>query len=310
MTQISPKLFSRDIQSELHPENTFYTKGFKDIAAGDKSSVEVPQAGITDSAATGEPDLPIAITRREDSTKEYSLLQVYAPPQLVTREEEIVLNYNKQKDLASAMADIINTKCADISAHAYAPTGADNILLSTGTARPGTLVGGTGTRKGLAKSDLISARNLAMRMNVRDLQNWLLVVTPDQYFDLLKITDFVDYEKTGVESKLIKGIIRRVLGFDIMVRWNDELGSIGAHYAPGAKTLKDNGTVATTDSAAALLFHPRYVRYAEAHAKTIINREPAGYLGATIIESLVRFGAAKSRNDEKGVIAIVESSTS
>lgn len=310
MAQISPKLFSKDLAAEIFPMNVFYTKGFKDTAAGDVDSVDIPIAGAIGEAGSGTPTLPLAITERTDTVKNYPLIQIWSSPILVKREEDIVLNYNKQQDVARAMGEAIATKAADYTANAWAPTGAGvNILGTTGSARAVTLSGATGNRKAIAKADFLSVRKAFQKQNIADLGSIICVLTPDQYDDVLNIADFVDYEKTGVVSKLEQGIIGRILGFDIMVRWNETLGSIGLHYATDGVTKKANGTVAATDCPAALFFHPNFVRYAEAFPETIINRKAPGYLGGTILEAVVRYGAALSRGDKRGVVALVETTT-
>lgn len=308
MAQISPKLFSRDLATQIFPSNVFYTKGFKDTAAGNVDSVDIPLAGNIGSAKIGHPSLPVAIVEREDDVKNYPLTQIYAEPVLIKREEDIVLNYNKQLDIARAMGEAISTQAADYAAQAWGATATGYLLETTGTGRATTLVGATGNRKAIAKADLIKVRNAILKMNIQQT-GWIGVITPDQHNDLLGIADFVDYEKTGVESKLKEGIIGRLLGIDFMVRWNDTFGSIGLHYTSSGVKKALNAAIEATDSPAAMFFHPNYVRYAEAFPETIINRKPAGYLGGTIIEAVVRFGATQSRGDGRGVISLVEKVT-
>lgn len=305
MAQISPKLFSKDLATEIFPSNVFYTKGQKDTAAGNVDSVDIPLAGAIGEAKIGRPALPVAITQREDSVKNYPLVQVYAEPKLIEREEDIVLNYNKQLDISRAMGQAISTKVADYAAQAWGASETGYVLSTSGTSRTATITGGTGNRKGIAKADLIKVRNAIMKMNIEQT-GWLAVITPEMHNDLLAIADFVDFEKTGVQSKLAEGIIGRLLGIDFIVRWNGASGSAGLIYnVDGAKKALD-AEPATNDRAAAMFFHPNYVRYAEAFPETIINRKPAGYLGGTIIEAVVRFGATQSRGDGRGVLSLVE----
>jgi hypothetical protein len=115
----------------------------------------------------------------------------------------------------------------------------------------------------------------------------------------------VDYDKTGNESRLKEGFIGKLLGFEIMERWNETLGSVGVHYS-ATNVKKDNGDVAVTDSPAAIFWNSSYTRHGEGNAHTSINRDKAEYLGGTVMSSTVRFGATISRPDEKGVIALVE----
>lgn len=306
MAQISPKVYGKDLQKEIFPDNAFYTKGMKDEAASNATAVQIPIAGNIGKAKTGNPQLPVAIGEREDDVKEYPLIQVYAEPVLVQREEDIVLSYNKQQDIVRVQGEAMSTAMADMTAYKWGADNTNFIIGTTGAARATTLVGATGTRKAITKDDLIKVRQLFMRQNIRDINGIIALLTPDQYADILKIADFTDYEKTGVTSKLIEGIVGRVCGFDIMVRWNADLGSIGLSYNKAATAKVDNDAITADCNASAMFFHPAYVRYAEAFPEVIINRKPAGYLGATIIESVVRYGATQNRKDGRGVVSLVE----
>ena len=126
------------------------------------------------------------------------------------------------------------------------------------------------------------------------------------------IDDFIDYDKTGIKNKLARGIVGKLMNIEFITRWNDEFGSVGLHYNQSA-TKKDNrktdGTlnIAADDGAGALFFTPWGARYSDAPVDTAINRKPAGYKGATIVESFSRFGATISRqHDEMGVVALFE----
>lgn len=306
MAQISPKHFSKDLAVQIFPENVFYTKGLKDTAAGNVDSVDIPIAGSLGEAGVGHPALPVAIGERTDDVKNYPLTQIYASPILIKREEDIVLNYNKQQDVARAMGQSIATKAADYAINAWGATASAFIIPTSGSARATGLVGATGNRKAITKADLIKVRSAILKMNIAQT-GWIGVITPEQHNDLLGIADFVDYEKTGRDSKLTEGFVGRLLGIDLMVRWNDTTGSTGLHYtAAGAAKKAFGAAVEATDCPAAIFFHPDYVRYAEAFPETIINRKPAGYLGGTIIEAVVRFGATQNRGDGKGVVSLVE----
>jgi len=304
MAQISPKLFSTDLAKQLFPDNVFYTKAFKDAAAGNVDSVDIPVAGNIGGAKIGNPSLPVAIGERTDDVFNYPLVQIYSEPVLVKREEEIVLNYSKQLDVARSMGGAMSTKAADYAAQAWGST--TNIITSTGANRATSLVGATGNRKRFTKADIMKVRQAFMKMNLPSINGIIGVVTPDQYDDLLQVPEFVDFEKTGLMTKLQEGVLGRILGIDIMVRWNDGIGSLGLTYDKDLNKKALGATVATDDLAAALFFHPDHVRYAEAFPETIINRKAPGYLGGTIIEAVVRFGATQSRKDGKGCVSLVE----
>jgi len=310
MAEISKIKFSSDLQKALFPDNSFYKNSMKEdgIEVG-VSSVEIPIAGNIAAASEGEPtSLPLQVSLKEDTKKTYDVKLLYAGPVLITRESEIVTSYPKFQETVNQFAGVINTKAADYAANAWGPTLLANMVLSTGANRAVSLVGATGNRKKFTKADIISVKMKLSKMNLILPGSLFGLVTPDQYQDLLEIAEFVDYDKTGNQSRLAEGYVGKILGFEIAMRWNDVLGSIGLHYSNAASPpiKKANGVVAATDRPAGLFWHSAYVRHAEGNAHTSINRDKAEYLGGSIMSSMVRFGATSSRLDEKGVVALIE----
>jgi hypothetical protein len=309
MAQISPIKFSNELQKQLFPDNSFYKKSRTETGIGaDEETVEIPIAGDVGSALSGNPTLPVAITARTDTKKSYSVEQLYTQPYLVTREESIVLNYDKITDLARSLALSIETRAGNIAATEWGATLSSNIVRSTGsTARASAVTGTTGNRKRIIEVDMQNVRSKFNKMNLPMGRNaiWGLL-TPEMVEDLLLIDKFVDADKTGELSKLKNGEIGYILGMNLMMR-NNQINSTGVMYNVDATVKRTvDEALAATDNAAAIFWHMDMVRHAEGHAETIINRKPAGYLGATVIESVVRFGATFNRVDQKGIVALVE----
>ena len=309
MAEISPIKFSKELNKVLFPENAFYKKSGTDEAK--YKTIEIPEAGTTGTASVGDyPSLPLTIQKRTDSVKSYTTDEVYLTnPILIEREDDILLNYSKMKDVVNAAGQILNTKVADIAATAFAPTSTTlgNVFASTGTAtRTTSLVGTTGTRKQIVIADLLNVRNYFNKTNLIEGDQVYGLLTPDQVNDLFEIDKLVDFDKTGELTKLRNGEIGRILGMNLMMRWNDTLGSNGVFYSNAGAKKALGAAVVATDRAAAIFWKASAVRHAEGFAKTVINRDAPGYKGGTIIEAMVRFGATIKRTDEKGVAAIYE----
>ena len=311
MTQISIKKFSSELQKQLFPDNEFYKKSRTETGiAASVESVDIPVAGNVGAAKSGEPEtLPLQIKAREDSVKNYIVEQIYTDPYIVTNEESIVLNYNKLTDIASSLAMSVNTRAADIAAVNWGATLATNIAQTTGTGRATNVTGTTGNRKAIIKNDMLNVRRVFNRMQLPNRGRGSIygLLTPDMVDDLMKIPEFVDADKTGELSKLLAGEIGFIAGINLMMRTSDN-GSAGVMYSEAATPVKRtiDEALAATDNAAAIFWHTSMVRHAEGHAKSIINRNVAGYNGATIIENVVRFGATFDRPDQKGIFTLVE----
>lgn len=310
MAQINPIKYSKELQKQIFPDNSFYKRSVGETGVADNvTSVERPVQGSIGKAKKGVPKtLPLQVKNALDSSDSYGVDLVYADPLVVNNPTDFALNYNKRATKQAQQAAVIETKCADIAAVGWAPTVAGQIIKSTGDARASNVVGVTGNRKAVTKADMLQVKNLLMRMNVDGMGGKMcMLATADAYTDLLAIPEFVDYEKTGNNTKLAEGIIGRLLGIDIYYRSTEE-GHIGLLYTNAATPVKKSteDSVAATDRPANLFWNDKMVGRAEGKLKAIVNENAPGYMGGTILEAQVRFGASHGRKDQKGVIALVE----
>ena len=247
----------------------------------------------------------MSVETSTDSTKKYNTTLIYCAPLLIDSQSELLVNYNKRQTKQEQQAAEINTKVAAYTMEHWCPKLEANILKTTGSARPSNVMGFTSQRKALTKEDLLKVLNLMMRMGVSGMGgNWYGMVTADMYTDLLAIPEFVDYYKTGNESRLKEGVIGRILGIDIFQRSTEE-GHNGVLYN-GKTPLRGDADVKDSLLSGALFWNDKMVCRAEGRLRTIINAEAPGYLGGTIIESFTRYGADIIRDDQKGVIALLE----
>ena len=153
---------------------------------------------------------------------------------------------------------------------------------------------------------------------------WHILPTVEQWEDVMLIPDFVDFEKTGNETMLKKGIIGTWLGFQWHEpRQNDDLEAnvIYDTTTPSAPTKVDYAgavdgdgrtiyaVTPTTNSVSALLvWNDKMVRRSEGMNNVYFRKDDPEYQ-ADILSANVRFGASFSRTDNKGVIALVETRT-
>lgn len=315
MAQISPIKFSNELQKQLFPDNEFYKKSRTETGIGPNvETVEIPVAGNVSTAKSGDPEtLPLQVKTREDSKKSYTVEQLYTDPYLVRNEESIVLNYNKLQDVAMSLSLSINTRAGDVAATNWgADPAVGNVYQTTGTGRASTVTGTTGNRKAITKNDMLYVKKAFNKMNLPNLGRGSLwgLLTPEMVDDLLKIAEFVDYDKTGEFSKLINGEIGFIAGFNLMMR-NNDTGHSGIMYSENATlaSIVKRGVdeaIQATDNAAAIFWHASMVRHAEGNAATFIDRGKPEYLGGTLISSVVRFGATFDRPDQKGIFTLIE----
>jgi hypothetical protein len=300
--------YSQQLQEQLFPKSDFYKNSLSETGiAADADTFEIPNLSDIDDAQEGKPTiLPLKVVVSEDTKVTGTMKQLYCSPILITDENEITLNYDKRSAKQKQQAATLSSKAGTYAAYQWLPASASsNIVVSTGAARATNVTGFTGNRKALTKADLLKVKAILMKANALEIPGELYaLLTPDGYSDLLGIAEFVDYDKTGVASKLEAGILGKILGFNVMVRSAFGKGHIGAWYTAANGKVRAIDTAAT-DRPANLFWHSGLVCHAEGLAKTYINPDLAEYMG-TLISASVRFGAEICRADGIGTAAIVE----
>lgn len=308
MAEIRTTLYSRELQKQIFPDNSFYKKSVAETGVADTTeTVEKPVQNKINKAKEGKPNaLPLSVEVSTDTKKTYNTTLIYCAPLLIDSQSELLTNYSKRQTKQEQQAGEINNKVAAYAAYHWSPTASANILKTTGTARPSNIQGLSTNRKAVDKDDLLKLHNLMMRMNLSGVGGkWYGMVTPDQYSDLLKIPEFVDYYKTGFTNKLEKGIVGIILGVEIFVRTTEE-GHAGILYKANGTPISSDSEMADTLLTGGLFWNDKMVCRAEGAMRTVVNENAPGYLGGTIIECFTRFGADIVRDDQKGVIALLE----
>lgn len=308
MAEIRTTLYSKELQKQIFPDNSFYKKSVAETGVADTTeTVEKPVQNKIGKAKEGKPNqLPLSIETSTDTKKTYNTTLIYCQPLLIDSQSELMVNYSKRQTKQEQQAGELNNKIAAYAAYHWSPTAKDNILKTTGEARQSNVQGITSNRKSLLKDDLLRLHNLMMRMNVSGVGGkWYGMVTPDQYSDLLKVPEFVDFYKTGFTNKLEKGIVGIILGIEIFVRTTEE-GHAGILYKADGTPLQSDAEVKDTLLTGGLFWNDKMVCRAEGALRTVVNENAPGYMGGTIIECFTRFGADIVRDDQKGVITLLE----
>lgn len=309
MAEIRPTLYSRELQKQIFPKNEFYKKSVAETGVADTTeTVEKPVQTKISKAKEGAPkSLPLSVEVSTDTKKTYQTTLIYCSPLLIDSQSELMVNYNKRATKQAQQAGEINVKVANYAAFHWAPTKSDNLVKTTGSGRASNVVGLTGNRKALTKDDILGIYNMMLRMNVSGLGGkWYGLLTADAYTDLLKVPEFVDFQKTGNTTKLEQGIIGTLMGIEFLTRSTDE-GHAGLLYKADGKTpISADATIDNAFLPANLFWNDKMVCRAEGTLRTVVNENAPGYLGGTILEAFTRFGADIVRDDQKGVIALLE----
>lgn len=317
MAEVIKTKFLREFQRNLFPDNSFWRRGRSDSGADAFSTIEIPQAmaQVTSTFGTiqgGQANLATANSLsplvRLNTKLSYTINTFGTNPVALQLSDLGSLSYNKRQELFTEHREVIATNIANFCAIAWAQD--DNtelIVQTTGTPRENIVIGGfKGQVRGISKEDIITVKRLFHRMNITTIAGRLhALITPEHWSDLLKIPDFVDYEKTGNESKLVEGIVGRLLGIEFMIpRHNAALNANVVYTANNTKVAFGAG-IPDSGRSAAIFFHSGLVRYAAGRGMLYERGNDPEYK-ADIMSADARFGATKTRNDAVGVVSLVE----
>lgn len=313
MSEVIKRVFSSEIQKHLFPNNEFYKDSKVDAGVAiDKKTVELPQAAGKTTGGKNPATLPLTIEEAaENDKKTYDVDLYYTKPIFVTDEKQAIVSYDKRKELLEEHYDFLNTMYAHDTAQKWAATNAANVIRTTGELAPSLLTGATGDRKMPTREDWVNADRIMTNMGVPEA-NRKALVSGNMYSFLLNagFKDFIGSDK--LSSDLIaEGVVAMFLGFKIFKRSAGLVYTAGATQArvtpmfdaDGAKVFGDN--IQATDNEGILFWHPNFVRRAEGTVKVYHKIDAPEYLGS-VFNAAFRGGATKSRNDEKGIVALVQ----
>lgn len=303
------RIFTPEIQNQLFPNNDFLSRARNDDAYVNGNTVELAHSGTIPGVTVDRAMLPATVAKRTDVATNYSLEELTTDPTLLGYSEELIINYAKRASILKQHTDSINKTAGDRALYRWA-AGASGarVIKSTGvtdggTAQTRTATGPsqTGTRNQFGKADLVKIRQMFFADNILGngaVTGLVAVLTAQQYGDLIGLPNVAEAQKYGTAT-FPSGVVDRVLGFDIYVRSSVLVyDNSDALKAPGA-------AAAAADQDAAIFYHQDYVRRAVGAIQPFVRLNDPLYYG-DIMDMLVRFGASPVRNDNKGVVIMME----
>ncbi len=296
--------FSSDLQKNLFPDNAFFNRSRNDFENIKGTDVVVPQAGSTPGFEIDRTSLPATVTRRTDSAIKYPIKEFTTNPVLIQDTEAAIVSYDKRMDLYQDNIDLLRTGIADNYLLNWAPSVASQIIRTTGDPRLATAPGAAGQRKKVNQDDFARAAEI---MNSQDVpeEGRCVLMPASMYGDLMGIDNFTLMQLIG-RANLKDGKIDSMFGFDIYMRSRALVYNNAA--TPVVKAYGAAGLA--TDNHAALFWHERFVRRANTEIKSMIDAGSDGngnpvFFG-TVLSAMLRSGGAISREDQRGVVALVQ----
>lgn len=297
---VQVEIWVRYIINKFWKQNAFLKHAFNDdqYVVGGKI-VHIPQPGTNPTVVKNRNTFPAAAVQRADTDITFPLDVYTTDPTHIIDADKVELSYDKMDSVLGDHTNSLNQLVADdILIKWLTGIAAGNIIRTSGANANVTATGQTGQRKVFVHGDL---RKAALAMNLQDLpdtERYTLLEAnmADQLFESLSNTQYRDFSSYADAAT---GVIGKLYGFNIMTR-----SSIA--MATSADAINPLGAaVAATDNVVSLCWHKNSVTRAMGEVKVFDNPNRAEYYG-DILSALLRAGARRRREDNKGVIAIVQ----
>lgn len=300
---ILTEVWARDIKEKLFPDDSFVMQSFSDDMWVNNKTVHRPQAGALPGVVINRSTYPGTLVRRPDADNSYNMDEVTTDPTHIPDIEEVEVSYAKRQSVLKGHIDALNLNIANQIAYRWLPSGASNILRTTGGNTAANTPGATGLRKKLTLADLFAAKTLFDDMEVPTEGRHILI--PASMFNILTSDEkqiLMSSDFRG-DATIKDGIYSNILTFNIHVRGRNNVPRYNNAGTPVAITPQTPG--AATDNACALIWHKDFVAKAKGAVKVFSNIDDPVLYGSAF-SALARCGGQKMYTDQTGVLAIVE----
>jgi hypothetical protein len=284
---IQKEIWTRHIQESLFKDNDFLNYAFNaDQYVIQGKVVHIPNAGAAPSIVRNRSSLPATVTQRTDVDITYSIDEYTSDPVLIPNADTVELAYDKLSNVLDESESAIRETVADWMLYHWRPEAAGSIIRTTGADVTAHLSGATGNRKKLVLADIKKARLTLNKQNVPKNDRYLMIDSDmyDQLMDELNITQYREAAKDYLMERTT-----------VMTANNAGTPVI---QLPGASTN-------TTDNGVAFAWQKNTVERALGTVDFFENLGDPTYYG-DIYSALVRMGGRKRRNDQKGIVAIIQ----
>lgn len=259
--------------------------------------VHIPQAGASPGVEKNRQQLPAKVTRRTDVDVTYAIDEYTTDPIHITNAENIEPSYSKRTSVLEDSQNKLNDTVGVCTLKNWAPTKAVRIIRTTGAPVDTHLEGSVGQRLAFALANLKAAQKLMNKDNVPTEGRYAMFDADmyDQFTDQLTDNQYRDFSRAYDEKN---GVVGKLFGFNIMQR------SFVLRYN-GSVPVEPGTEGHAPDCAAVLCWHTNAVEKALGDVKFFEDEANPLYFG-DIYSALVRLGGRIRREDQKGVIAIVQ----
>jgi uncharacterized repeat protein (TIGR02543 family) len=298
---IQVEIWEKDIVEGLFADNAFLNFAYNaDQYVLQGKVVHIPQAGASAGTSVNRSELPATVTKRTDVDITYAIDEITSDPVLIPDADTVELSYSKRTSVTEQMRKNMYEASALNMLYRWAPSAGDRMIRTTGTAVAAHLPSATGSRNALTLDDVKKAQKQFNKDNVPSAERYLMVDAEmyDQLTNDMTANQSRDFLAAYDEKN---GILGRIYGFNVIMR------SQVIRYTNAATPAKKEWSAAgaSTDNAAAICWQKQSVERALGDVKFFEKLGDPQYYG-DIYSALIRLGGRIRRNDNNGVLAIVQ----
>jgi hypothetical protein len=302
-------MFSQQVEKRTRPNNDFIVDSVDESVFVNGEKVVTPIEGDDPNGVTNPTKFPLQLEQNDDDSHEWPISLHATLPQRISDDQMLMVNYEARQLIINRHMAVIEAMAARKILYDWAPTSSvGKIINANGAVVKSTLTnwGATGNRKVAGKDDIIDA---ITALSEDDADGDIRMLIPAGFYaNLLKIADFIDYNKTGRSDLLAKGFIGEIAGAKVRRR------STGIIYNSAGEPIKikerktNNSTKAFTvnadDNQAILIWNPTHVTRAFGPITPYIDPKSGQLLGGSV--NFSQRAGGKKRQDGMGIIAIRE----
>lgn len=300
------EIWVKEIQEALYENADFLTNSIDHSEYVAYGTVHLPQSGAANNIQVNPTVLPLSVAPRTDTDRTYALNHYFIEPTLVTNIDALQVSYDKKSSVLSQEIASLTETVGNYAAVSWCPSGAANIVLTTGAAVATNLPpSGTGTRNQVA---LIDIANLAKKLDKDKVarKGRVLLMEVGMFWELFTISDVVRASYNGFQvNALATGVVAQLFGFDIMIR-----PTVATFLKLGTAPKAVGATALADDRLACIAFHRSVVSRAMGVINPMYDSGTGGtgnpVYGGSLFSAEVMFGSAILRTDMKGVAALVQ----
>lgn len=294
---VQVEIWAKFIMGAIFRNNAFLQYAFNaddNVLSG--KVVHIPQAGGTAGVQKNRSSLPANVTKRTDTDITYALDEFTTDPRLIPYADTVELSYDKMNSVMTDDMNALRQTVAENMLINWAP--ATNIIRTTGGAIATHLTGTLGSRRKFISDDLMAAQ---LYLDNQDMptEGRYALISANMHNQLVKGLSESEYRDYSRALDPATGVVGQLWGFKILVR------SRVLVYDNTPEVKAYGAVAADTDNDAVLCWHQDAVERAMGEIK-VFNRDNDPQYYGDLMSFLMRMGGRIRREDEKGVVAIVQ----